>query len=136
MARSEHPLCLSVLYNREILQVSALAELVMPVGIAVIHHNPRLAVNALAYTHTLHGLVRLVNMGIVLCPLASGFLPWLCRQSLGCSLEYAPSALTLVKKMIESVAGVIHNVTVDSCGTIVEEKLRLAFKVGEIVIHV
>ena len=136
MAGRELALCLGVLHHLEILQVGTLAELVVPIGIAVIHHYPGLAVDSAAHAYTLHSLLRLVHMRIQLGPLAAIRLSGLSRQLPGHGLEDAPSALALVKEMVLLVGRIEHDVTIDGGRTVVEEESGCTQEVGEVVVYI
>ena len=95
MTRGEFALGGCVLNNLEVLQVRTLAELIVVRGIAVVHHYPGLAVDALAHANSLHLHFCLVNMRLMHCPLTAKRLSWLSSKCFGSGLEYSASTLAL-----------------------------------------
>ena len=128
VARGELALGLRILYELEGLQVLRATELVVAVAIAVVHDDPRLAVDGLAHADALHRLLGLLHVAVEHLPLV--------RQVLGHGLIDAASGLLLVEEVIHLVCIVVDDVAVDGGIAGIEEPAGLALEVGEVLVGI
>ena len=128
VTRCELTLGLGVLHELEGLEVFGAAELVVTVAIAVVHDDPRLTIDGFTYTNTLDGFLGLLYVAVE-------HLPFVC-QLLGHGLINAASRLLLVEEVVQLVGLVVDNVAVDGGIAGIEEPLRLALKVGEVLVGI
>ena len=128
VTRCELTLRLSVLHKLEGLQVFRPAELVVAVAVAVVHDDPRLAVDGLADADTLYRLLRLLHVAVEHLPLV--------RQLLGHGLIDAASRLLLIKEVVQLVGLVVDDVAVDGGVAGIEEPARLTLQVRKILVGI
>ena len=136
MTGSELSVSLGICHPLEGLEVGRLTELIVPCSIAVVHHHPRLSIEALAHANTLNSLLAYLYMTVNLRPLRAVRLARLGCELLCRCLKDTAVSLALIEEVIELVGIVIHYVAVDSSRTAIEHIYRLTLKVGEILVHV
>ena len=100
----------------------------MAVAVAVVHDNPRLAVDGLAHADTLHGLAGLLHVAVEHLPAVG--------QVLRHGLIDATARLLLVEEVVELVGLVVDDVAVDGGIARIEEPARLALQVGEVLVGI
>ena len=130
VAWGEETLCGGVLYAGELLEVLAHAELVVATRVAVVHEYP-VALDALEHAGALYGLVGIFKGTGQQGPLLGVV------QALGQVLADALLALSLGFE--EDVVGallVLHDVGVDGGALVVEQYLRLALQVAEVLVGI
>ena len=122
-----------VLHVGEVLQVVALAELIVAVGVAVVHEDVLVTTDegehAGALGGVLAGLLQVTVLHLVGAGegLAHGTHHTLTCPEVAFLVEYG-TAFVLEEEHILLVLGIVDDVAVDSCSAEIEEKLMAALK--------
>ena len=136
MTRREGPAGTRVLHEGEVLKVGTGAELIVAVGVAVVHEHPRILVDELEHTCTLYGLSGLLERAGRRRPLAAQRLSGTSGEITCGDLADATLALVLIEAVVEGVRLVVDDVHVDGGRAAVVEVGGLAIEVGEVGIGI